>query len=318
MHSNTARQLLLVSSTVALAACQDGLTAPQDSTRSGVTTPSIGACNGRQSERAIHSFGDGYELPGVTVTATFPAGGNLPWSVMQQMQFPLNYGADAAPCLNAPQVTYIVDTLYIAPLAPLPVPPGVDADWWTALSPREQRAIMAKAQLYMLLNPHDYPNVSSVINQVFRNPMLKAKTDAKVRANDFGLPVHQGEMLAGGIYGCNLYQNFVTDPKWLLSNDDTRDFVITLVTAFAEAEFAYSPLRALRFGRNGAVGAALAQIDGLAGDCGWLIFNSIAGGSIDVADPYATPPSSTPRPASGAQQPALPPSTGLPIGWQDF
>ena len=320
MQSIHARKLLLISSTVALAACQDGTTAPREARGNNAVSAFVRGCAGLQPERQAvanlpaNSGAFGFELPTVVITAQFPSGA-LPWDIMQQMQFPMNYGAEYAPCLNAPGQTYLVDTLNIAPLEPVPVPDGVDPGWWYALSPREQRAIIAKAQLLMLLNPNRYPNIGAVINQFFYDKMLRSKLNSRIRANDFGLVESEGAMLAGGIYGCMLYESFVTDREWILSNDETREFVISLVTAFAEAEYATSPLRALRFGRNGAVGAALAQAGANFGDCGWQIFNSIPGGSINILDPYDANGGSQ-RPGGGSPPPQTPPG-GVPPGWNE-
>jgi hypothetical protein len=320
MYQNHARLLLTLSSTVVLVACQDGTTAPRDIGRTNLVSASLSNCGGTQAASEFHSLGDGYPLPGVTVTATFPGGGGLPWNIMQQMQFPLGAGADRAPCLGTPQETYRVDTLYIAQMDTIPAPEGVDPGWWNSLSPREQRAILRLAQLYMQLNPNRYPYAGAVINQVFFQAIQNAKSDTRIRANDFQLPGFEGDMLAGGIYGCELYQRFVRAPDWLLSNDETREFVISMVTAFAEAEYTYAPLRALRFGRNGAIGAGLAQASATFGDCGWLIFNSIPGGSIVVTDPY-TDGTVPPTPGGGGGRPPLPPAPepgALPPGWYDF
>jgi hypothetical protein len=321
MQSFHARQLLIISSTFTLAACQDASTAPRAPIGKNAVSAVVRGCFGGQPERQalsklpVHSGAFGFELPTVIVTAQFPSG-PLPWGIMQQMQFPLGYGADQAPCLGAAGETYSVDTLTVAPLEPEPVPDGVDPGWWYSLSPREQRALIAKAQLLMQLYPDRYKYIGAAINQVFRDKMLKAKVESRLRANDFGLVEDEGALLAGGIYGCMLYQNFVRDPEWILSNDETREFVISLVTAFAESEYATSPLRALRFGRNGAIGAALAQASANFGDCGWQIFNSVPSGRINISDPYGAA-GGFPRPGGGTPPWQAPPD-GPPPEWHDY
>lgn len=316
MRSYTAGRLLVLSSAAVLAACQDAVTAPDGASQRTMLVPTIGACNGRQSERQVQSLGDGYVLGGITVTGHFSGFPGIPWNLLQQMQFPLNSGGDQAPCLNNPHVTFTVDTLFIAPLDPLPVPDGADPEFWKSLSPREQRALLAKAELLLRLDPGHYSSTGDAINRFFKPIIMREKAGAKIRANDFGLPAMDGEMLSGAIYGCNLYHAFVHNPAWFVSNDETTQFVIELITAFAEAEYTYSPLRALLFGRNGAIGAAMAAAEAAPSDCGWLAFNSIPSGRVKVTDPYSTPPASPP-PAPGSQQPSLPPESGLPIGWWD-
>jgi hypothetical protein len=316
MRSNSAERLLVLSSAVVLAACQDSVTAPRTDAHRAVIAQTFGGCSGWQSERQVQSLGDVYTLGGVTVTANFPGFPGIPWNLLQQMQFPLNSGADLAPCLNTPDATFTVDTLFVAPLDPLPVPEGVDPDFWKDLSPREQRALLARAELLVRLNPGKYSSVGDAINRYFKGIILHEKAESKIRANDFRLAVKEGEMLSGAIYGCELYHAFVGSPDWFLSNDETLQFVIELITAFAEAEYAFSPLRAILFGRNGAIGAAMAAAEAASSDCGWLAFNSIPSGRVRVTDPYSTSPV-VPAPAPGSQQPTLPPETGLPLGWWD-
>ena len=317
-----AGRLLALCGAVTLAACQDALTAPRHDVRatfgSGCDGP-MDAHVGRSSPSHVApnlSISSPPQLNGVTVTANYPG---LPWNIMQQMNFPLNSGAGQLPCFNSPSVTFIAETLYVAAELDIPTPDGVDAEWWASLSPRERRALMKLAQELLILYPDRYGKVSSVIIDVFERPMLRAKVNAKIRAADFFGASQEAELFAGGVYGCTLYQDFVAQSNWHWSNAQTRDIVIDLVTAFAEAEFTTRPLRAMLFGRNGAIGAAMAAHDGYGGDCGRLIFDSIAGGRIDVTDPYLTPRGSPtpPAPPGGGYQPPLPPSDGNPPGWMD-
>ncbi len=315
MRSYTAGRLLAVGSAVVLAACQDGVTAPPRNTSHAVISPTIGGCGTWQAERDRQSLGDGYQLPTVTVTATFPSGG-LPWNLLQQMEFPLNSGAENAACLNSSFAQYTVDTVYKPAEPPLPTPDGVDPTLWGTLSPREQRALVKAAEEIMRTYPGWFSSVSSVIQRLLKQPIVGTKASARLRANDFQLGANEGELLAGGIYGCQLYRTFVADGSWILSNDETLQLVTDLVTAFAEAEFWYVPLRALQFGRNGAIGAAMAMQDGFATECGSLIFQSIPGGRINVTDPYSQPRPSNPG-AGYAPSPPPPPPGSLPIGWWD-
>jgi hypothetical protein len=303
---------------VGLTACQDGPLAPRDARPT--IAASLGGCADPQPSRA--GFGgtvQSFDFPpgtliAITVTATFNPLAGLPWGALQQMQFPLGYGADRAPCLNTADVSYQAEAQAAAAPDPVPVPAGVDAEFWNSLSPREQRVLLKVAEDYLRLNPGRFPSVGAVINNVFKEPILRNKADAKVRANDFfGGNAASAEQMAGGIYGCQMYRELSRDHNWFLSNDETLRFVIDLVTAFAEAEFAWSPLRGLQFGRNGAFGAAMAQQYSGTLDCGQLVFNSIPDGRIRVTDPS---PSS--GPPSGGGTPSQPPQGGLPPGWYDY
>ncbi len=291
-----------------LAACQNDPLAPDATVRPQVLSLSGASCANVQPSLALPSSTPP-ELAGVRVTATYTG---MPWDIMQQMQFPLHYGADRAHCFNSPEVSYTAETVYVAEPDPIPAPPGVNAEWWAALSPREQRALLKYADELMRLNPSRYPYAGAAINQVFEESMLNAKTKAKLRAIDYFGVSQETELFAGGVYGCTLYQSFINQSNWAFSNNQTLDMVIELVTAFAEAEFVARPYRGLAFGRNGAVGVAMAAADGFGSDCGQMLFNSIPGGRITIIDPYAAPPSSGP----GGRTPQPPPD-GLPEDWRD-
>lgn len=317
-----AGRLLALCGAVTLTACQEGLTAPTQRAQAtfgnsctGVLDARIGRPSHSQTTANL-SISTPPQLAGVTVTANYSG---LPWNIMQQMTFPLNSGAEYLPCFNSPSTTFVAETLYISAQPDIPTPEGVDAEWWASLSPRERRALMKLAQELLVLYPDRYGKVSSVIIDVFERPMLRAKVMAKVRAADFFGGGQEAELFAGGVYGCTLYQEFVGQDNWHWSNAHSRDIVIDLVTAFAEAEFTTRPLRAMLFGRNGAIGAAMAAQSDYGIDCGRLIFDSIPGGRIDVTDPYLTPRTSPTPPTSpgGGYQPPLPPSDGNPPGWMD-
>ncbi len=310
---------------ITLAACSDGPSSPVDIGR-GKRLATIGdGCGTIMAQRVVPtptqaspslSVSTPPTLPVVVVTASFPSAG-LPWNVMQQMQFPLNAGAQQALCLNSPLATYRAETLYVAASDPIPAPDGVDPNFWASLSPREQRALIARAKQLMELYPNKYPTIGSTIDAFFKQKMLPAKFEAKLRGIDFLGGTSEAEMMAGGVYGCLLYQRFVRDPDWFLSNRETLELVTELVTAFAEAEFASFPLRAVQFGRNGVFGAAMAQSDPYGSECGRLVFDSIPSGRIDVRDPYSTPSAgATPPPGNPNYSPA-PPFTGGPDGWWD-
>ncbi|MCC7053786.1 MAG: hypothetical protein IT355_11005 [Gemmatimonadaceae bacterium] len=305
---------VLVVCAVALTACQDGPVAP----RSGgapMVSAAIGDCMGVLASRAPRSLDfPAYGLPTITVTASYPTGFGLPFDVMQAMRFPMGSGAERASCLNSPQVYYAAETLSVATSDFVPAPAGVDTEFWGSLSPRERRILLAKAEEYLRVFPDRYPTVGSVINQVFAEPILGNKARAKIRANDYALAPAESEQLAGGIYGCLLYRNFSSNPHWYLLNNETLRLVIDLVSAFAEAEFAWLPMRGLQFGRNGSFGAAMAASDHTT-DCGTLVFSSIPGGRIRITDPYQQATGSTP---GGAPPPAPEPGGGLPPGWYDY
>ena len=316
--TGVARLMTLVGAAT-LVACQDSPTSPRDGVRLQVQSLSGGPCGNLESSR-IQSMTTPPTLAGVTVTANFPgAVTGLPWNILRQMEFPLNSGAGSAPCLNSPEVTYIPETLYVAPEPDIPAPEGVNAEWWASLSPRERKALLNRAEEVMRLYPNRYSDIGSVIARVFEPIMLPAKVRAKIRAIDFYGGSQEAELFAGGVYGCALYQNFVRSDNWHLSNAETLDFVIDLVTAFAEAEFAFTPLRGLRFGRNGTFGAAMAAQDGSFSECGRMLFDSVPGGRIDLTDPYFgphTPPPPVGPPGGGYYAPPPPPD-GNPIGWYD-
>ncbi len=301
-------RLLLLCGAALLAACQNDPMAPEAMVRPQVMSLSGASCASTQPSRA-RSLSTPPQLAGVRVTATY---NGMPWDIMQQMQFPLSYGADRAYCFNSPEVSYTAETVYVAEPDPIPAPPGVNAEWWAALSPREQRALLKYAGELMRLNPSRYPSASAAINQFFADSILVAKARAKIRARDYFGANQEAELFAGGVYGCTLYQNFIRQGSWAFSNNQTLDMVIELVTAFAEAEFTTVPYRGLAFGRNGAVGAAMAAADGFGSDCGHMLFNSISGGRITVTDPYAAPPAAGP----GGRTPPPNPD-GLPEDWRD-
>jgi len=306
------RLVLVCGGVLALAACRNDVTAPQP--RIAVSAASASnSCGGLEPSRAPRAVGDPHALHGVTVRANFPQAG-IPWNVLQQMTFPMWSGADRAPCLNSQFATYSVDTLTPDAATPLPIPDGVDPDFWVLLSPREQRVLLARAELYMQLYPGKYPTIGSAIDGIFSGKMLGAKAASKIRANDYQLDPGEGELLAGGIYGCLLYRSFVRDRDWIFSNDETLEIVSQLVAAFAEAKFFDRPLRGLQFGRNGVFGGAMAQSDGYGIDCGTLAFNSIPSGRISITDPYLLPRSNPP--GTGVPQPPDP--GGLPPGWYPY
>lgn len=322
MRSFRTGQLLVMCSAGVLAACQDGVTAPR-SAAGPIVSASVNTCGGLQAQRAGVSgrqlgptaFGSTSipQLAGVTVTASFSG---LPWNIMQQMQFPMGSGADRAPCLNSPVAMYVVDTVYRGVVEPVPVPPGVDATWWTSMSPREQHAVMDAAERMRAMNSGRYSSIADVINRFFRDKIGNAKHDSRLSGTDYMSTPETAELFAGGVYGCLLYRRLVTDPQWFMSNDATLSFAMNLVTAFAEAEFVTSPLRAMTFGRNGIVGAAMAHADPYGLDCARMVFDSIPGGRISITDPYAA--QGAPPGGGGGWAPPPAPEPSLPPGWYDY
>lgn len=238
------------------------------------------------------SLRSGWPIAGVTVTATYSGGWiGLPFDIRQMMTY--QQGLDRRPlaCLDAPGVRYSEPDVPEV-LGPIEAPDGVDPGWWSGLSPREQRALIKYAEVYMQLYPGTYTSVSSVINGVFRDQLLPLKVRAKVRALDFFGGTAQGELLAGAIYGCLLYRSYATNPTSPFANSEIGELASSLVTAFAESHFMGRPLMGLRFGRNGVFGAGLAAVDQTGRDCGSIAFSAI-GEAILVDDPYAprhTPP----------------------------
>ncbi len=312
--------LCLFIGAAALVACQNDLTAPQQSAvQPRVMKSSSFGCGAQPSRAAVGKAQEIPRLPTVTVTAIY-SGGGIPWNLLQQMNFPAGQGANFAPCMNAPGESYVVDTVHVAPAdtLPVPVPDGVDADWWRTLSPREQSVMLARAEEMMRLNPYTFPNVGSIMNMFFGEGIRDAKLHAKLRANDFfpGTTI-EAELFAGAVYGCSLYRRFVAQSDWQLSNAETLQLVVDLVGALGEAQYWNAPMRGIRFGRNGTFGAGLAFADGYMQDCGWLAFQSV-GGAISVSDPYKN---SGPPNGGGNGRPYVPPiddgGNGLPPGWHD-
>lgn len=296
-----------------LSACTDGPVAPR---RDGLPpSASVASCGGYQQAAStvrLDAFGS---LPVITVTATFPG---LPWNVIQSMQFPLGAGGEGARCLNDANVTYGVGSSVEEAPDYVPPPAGVDIDFWNSLSPREQHVLVAVAEEYRRLYPGRYPGIGAVINNVFREQILRAKTDSKIRANDFFGTAAESEQFGAAIYGCELYRSFAQDPNWITSNSDALRLSIDLVTAFAESQFAYSPLRGLQFGRNGVFGAATAAAYFGPLDCGALAFAELNQGHVIVTDPYATPAAPGGGGGGGGTPPGQSPSGSLPPGWYDF
>lgn len=254
------------------------------------------------------SLRGGWPIAGVTVRANFSgASFGLPFNIMQMMTYQREVHPLPLPCLASAGESYSeVATPEV--MAPSPVPDGVDPGWWNALSPREQRALIRFAQVYMQLYPNTYTSVSSVINLVFRDQLLPLKARAKIRAMDFYGGTAQGELLAGGIYGCLLYRSFVTSSSSPFANDEIQELTTSLVSAFAEAHFIGRPLMGLRFGRNGVFGAGLASVDYSNIECGSLVFGAV-GGAITIDDPYGNRPNAPggPGPSGPGDDASKPP-----------
>lgn len=240
-------------------------------------------------------------LPVWTVRATFsgPALG-IPFNLVQSMNFPSYVNIGPVPCLNTSETTYSTEASS-AEMDPLPVPEGVDPNFWTSLSPREQRVLVKWAEILMKLNPNRYSSVGNVITQLFDEALLQLKAKSKIRAIDFYGATSKAELLAGGIYGCMLYRRFASDPYFPFSWAETLQLGAELVTAFAEGQYAGRPLFGIVFGTNGVYGAGLASSNFTGTDCGRLLFDAVGAGRISVVDPYG----SWYNPGSG--NPLLPP-----------
>ncbi len=310
------RCFLALSGLITLAACQDGTLAPMEPARERVQLYTGENCGNVLPSGALAASSPPV-LAGVTVTASFPAyGTGMPWDMVSRMNFPLQSGAHHAPCLNSPVATFVAETLVVAELEPTPLPDGVDPDFWASLSERERRALLEAAELYLRLRPNVNKTPGIVIAERFQPGMLRAKSHAKLRATDYLGATPATELMAGGVYGCLLYQEFTGEYSWHMSNAETLTLVTNAVTAFAEAQFRDLPMRALQFGRNGVVGAAIAAADAYRSDCAQMVFNAIPGGRIDVNDPYA-PRNRAPAPPDGGGYYPAPPESGYPPGWID-
>ncbi|HYW50130.1 MAG TPA: hypothetical protein VE861_05975, partial [Gemmatimonadaceae bacterium] len=153
-------------------------------------------CGNLQQSGAIQSA-SWPDLPLVTVTANYsPWGTGLGYWAQRTMNFPGGYGAELAPCLSSQAATYSVDGTVAPIYEPIPTPDGVDPNWWTLLSAREQHVLYAKAVYLSTTFPGYYPTIGAAINEVFRNRMLRSKVEAKYRANDFLNDPVGREMLA--------------------------------------------------------------------------------------------------------------------------
>ena len=238
------------------------------------------------------SLSTGVPIRGMTILATYSgATFGLPFSLVQAMNVGPRSNLGSLSCLAGPGESFAVTEPDVE-LDRLPTPDGVDPTWWTGLSAREQRVLLKWADAIMKQYPGSYRSVGAVITERFQGRIEPLKTQAKLRALDFLSDPREAELLAGGIYGCLLFQQYSRDPNSPFSNAEVLELASSLTGAFGEAQFVRRPLTGLRFGRNGAFGAGLAAADGYGADCGWLTFRAI-GGAILVTDPYAngaTPP----------------------------
>ncbi len=294
MRTWMAGTVLLPAAAVLLAACgeRDGGPLAPLPVRATVLSAS-GPCNGVNPTSAS-SFGG---LPMITITATFSGAAlGLPSNLLQQMNF--GYGdASMVPCANTVDVTYAVrdveqeDTLDLA----IPVPAGVDPSAWGQLSNRERAKLLKVAELIFSVAPAFYGSPGAVIQQKLLPATEEAKVRAKIRALDF-LAGRSAELLAGGIYGCLLFQNLTLDPGWVLMRRETLQLTADLSAAFAESLFDTKPLSGIVFARNGAFGADIAsRATTLPVDCGWAVFSATGSGRVVIDDPYA-PPTGGPSP----------------------
>lgn len=259
------------------------------------------SCNGEAAARVV-SASVSNPLPVWTVRATFTGASlGIPFNLVQSMNFPSFVNIGPVPCLTTGDATYSTEAA-AADADPLPVPDGVNPDFWASLSPREQRVLIKWAEVYMRLNPSRYPSVGSVIADRFNDALLLLKARSKIRALDFYGATVQGELLSAAIYGCMLYRRFSEDPSSPFSNAEVIVMAGELVTAFGESQYANRPLTGLIFSKNGIYGAGLAAGGFTPFECGTLAFNSRNGGRISVSDPYAS--------GGGSTNPLLPPSDG--------
>lgn len=282
-----------------LAACADD---PTGVPPNRAPSASFSSCNGEASARVV-SASVSNPLPVWTVRATFSAASlGIPFDLVTSMNFPSSVNIGPVPCLNTSETTFSTEAA-LADTLPLPVPSGVDPDFWSTLSPREQRALIKWAEAMMQMNPAKYNSLGSVIAQYFRETLTELKAKSKIRAMDYFGGTIKGELLSAGIYGCMLYRRFAHDPYSPWSWAESLQLSADLVTAFGEAQFANRPLTGLLFGKNGVYGAGLASADYSNIDCGYLVFTAVNAGRISVLDPYGSS-------GSGSANPLLPPPQG--------
>jgi len=270
-------------SSVAPVPPQDGLTLFTSNTSCGGAQQSKTASvpSGSAGDVTLR-WGWGQPIGGVTVRANFSgASFGLPFNITQLMNFGAGANLTPLPCLESTGESYSITAAEFMP--PIPAPDGVDPNWWAGLSPREKRALIKWAEAFMKLND-SYRTVGSVIAERFEQQLATLKARSKIRAMDFYGGTPQGELLAGAIYGCMLYRNYVGDPYSPFANSDVQEFASSMVTAFGEAQFTRRPMFGIRFGRNGAFGAGLASVDRSGIDCGTLMFQAV-GGAIIVTAP---------------------------------
>ena len=181
---------MLATSTVVLAACSEGPTAVREPLRQPAA--SVGSCGGGVAVQTTRRTGVSANVQSVnanwgtlsTVTVSAQFNGTVGW-LTSYMNFPRYYGSELAPCLNDDAVTYVVDEVQAAVYAPIDPPPGVDPGFWNALSPREQRALIAKARELVEMYPVSYPTVGDAITKYLQKKLAAAKLYAKLRAADF-------------------------------------------------------------------------------------------------------------------------------------
>lgn len=284
MRMSGAKWVTMVAGAVVMAACAESPVAPEPER---TASAAFSSCYGGLLTKASAdrpggiALSWGYPISGITIVASYPGGAfGLPFNMLQRMNY--GPGTNFVGCAGDVDATYAVSEQVVQ--EPLPVPAGVDAEWWTSLSPREQVALLEAAQRIMSLNPGQFKSSGEVIRTFFQPVLPATKQQAKIRAMDYYGGSVSGQLLAGGIYGCLLYRKYQYDPYSPIANRDLFDFVSNLVAAFGEAEFASHPLTGLRFGRNGIAGAALARNDATS-DCGFLVFQDV-NRTVNVRDPY--------------------------------
>jgi hypothetical protein len=227
-------------------------------------------------------FGD---LPGQTITATFrPFTFSSFWVFTYSFSLP-GMDDDALFCIGSPAATF-----QPGPPAPVyaatPTPAGVDAAYWTALPTRVQHALSAYARSLAQSGTIGARSESGVINDVLRPAIELAEFSGQYGAQRFVSGTIESELLAAGIMAAELHAALMRQSVFGSDSDAIKTMVAELLIGFGEARYQGAPLRALQYGRNVVVGAAVASRSPQHTDLPAAVFAAVGPDGITITDPY--------------------------------